>query len=81
MRVYLQSTTRVIDVVVGDAVVRGRVWEGHTEGGIEVAAIVTRITTRADNDLRAFELELDRMPDVAPNTEAAVKAWPHRLVL
>ena len=81
MRVTLTSTTRIVDVVAETgAVVPGRVWEGRTDSGIPVFAVVTRIAARDDDatDLSQFEAELQRCADPTPESLAAI---PARLVL
>lgn len=81
MRVTLESTSRIVEVV-GEkgAAVPGRVWEGHTQSGIPVFAVVTRIAVRADRDLSQFEAELQRCPDARASSESFA-AIPARLVL
>lgn len=60
MRVTLESTTRVVDIIVEGARCPGWVWEGTTDSGIPVFAVVTRIAVREDHDLSQFEAELER---------------------
>jgi hypothetical protein len=54
LKVTLEST----DVFVEIAGITARVWEGHTESGIPVAAIIPRVACPADADVRQFEAEL-----------------------
>lgn len=80
MRVNLESTTRVVDVfgAPGRMSVPGRIWEGETDSGIPVFAVITRIAVAVDSDRREFEAELVRCADPSPESSAAV---PARLVL
>lgn len=80
MRVTLESTSRIVHVVgeAGDTV-PGRVWEGRTDSGIPVFAVVTRIAAEDDGaDLGQFEAELQRCADPTPQSFAAI---PARLIL
>jgi hypothetical protein len=76
VKVHLESTTQVITIIVNGVPVPGRVWEGHTDSGIEVVALITRIAAPADADLAQFEHELEaqRPPTMPP-------AFPNRLIL
>lgn len=76
MRVSLESTDRIVEV---DGV-PARVWQGTTDEGVEVTALVTRLAVRFDDQRGRFESELRRVPDVPPNADS-VAAWPNRLVL
>jgi hypothetical protein len=80
MRVHLQSTTKVVELEVDGAIVPGRVWEGETEDGIPCAAIITRIAADREQDLSAFERDLQECRDPRPGG-AGAEAWPTRLVL
>lgn len=80
MIVHLTSTSRVIEVVDERGDVEGRVWEGTTESGIPIFAVVTRIAVREDHDLSRFEAELERKADHHPSPES-FEAIPSRLIL
>jgi hypothetical protein len=76
MRVHLESTTQVVTIVVNGVELPGRVWEGRTDSGIQVVAIITRIAAPIDADLAQFSAELQACrPPVMP------AAWPNRLIL
>lgn len=77
MKVHLESTDRVVEV---NGAVEARVWQGTTESGIEVTALITRVSICLDTaDQAAFEAELDARPPVPLRIHR--DAWPHRLVL
>jgi hypothetical protein len=73
VRVNLVSTSRVIDVNG----VPARVWQGRTESGIEVTALITRISVERTEDTTEFEAELQECVQASTH----VDAWPDRLVL
>jgi hypothetical protein len=74
VRVTLESTTKVVQL---DGV-PGRIWEGTTDSGIAVHAIITRVAVHHDADTRQFEAELTEHR--APRN-ADIVAYPHRLIL
>lgn len=81
MIVHLTSTSRVVEVVdERGGIVPGRVWEGTTESGIQIFAVITRIAVREDRDLSQFEAELERKADHHPSPES-FEAIPSRLIL
>lgn len=78
MRVTLESTTRIIECSTGDgATFQARVWEGVTERGVKVQALIPRIAAHKDQDFTQFEAELKEQ--AAPSAE--VCAFPLRLIL
>jgi hypothetical protein len=78
MTLTLTPTTRITQLVTESGVVPARVWEGTTETGIPVIALVTRIAVKQDQDCTAFEREL--LEQRPPSIEAQ-QAFPTRLVL
>jgi hypothetical protein len=68
MKVTLESTSKIVDLIVGPlgCTTKARIWEGHTDSGIEVHAFVTRIAVDKDPDTSQFERELleQRPPSV-----------------
>lgn len=82
MRITLESTDRVVALTVaGDGYGRevpGRVWEGTTDSGVPIVAVVTRIAAHKDADLAQFEAELRECRAPSP---MAVEAIPLRLIL
>ncbi len=54
MNIQLESTTQIV-MVDG---VPGRIWEGHTAGGVRCHAIITRIACDTKADATEFEREL-----------------------
>lgn len=74
MKLTLESTTKITEVNG----VPARVWEGTTDSGIPVFALVTRVAVHRDHDSAAFDAELAEHR--APRN-ADIEAIPHRLVL
>jgi hypothetical protein len=72
MKVMLENTTRTVEING----VTARVWEGATESGIPVQAVIVRIAAPAAADLRQFEAELKECRD-----PSAVEAFPLRMIL
>ena len=78
MIVQLQSTDKVVNLIVGGASVPARVWEGTTETGIPCVAFITRIATTAEGeDAAEFEDDLQRQSPPTP----AVRDIPEDLIL
>jgi hypothetical protein len=74
MKVTLESTDQFVEVNG----ITARVWEGHTESGIPVTAIIPRIGCPKDADASQFERELK---ECATPTAALSGAFPLRLIL
>ena len=77
MKVTLESTTKIVQLVVNGATVPARIWEGTTETGIRCHAFITRIAVHEDDDPSQFETELKQQRP--PSIEVA--AIPLRLIL
>ena len=58
MKVTLESTSRIVTLVQNGVEIPARVWEGRSESGIEVTALVVRLTAPKEQNLRRFEDEL-----------------------
>lgn len=74
MQIQLESTDKIVEVNG----VPARVWEGHTDTGIPVHALITRIGVDKDADLTQFEAELQecRAPSAAVD-----EFYPAKVVL
>jgi hypothetical protein len=77
MKVRLESTTKIVELVVNGATVPARIWEGTTENGVRVHAYVTRIAVEKCGDVAEFERDL--LEQAAPTP--AVQAIPLRMIL
>ena len=61
MKLTLESTDKIVTLVVNGRDVPARVWQGQTESGIPVHCFITRVAVeegRPDEDYRQFEREL-----------------------
>lgn len=77
MKVTLESTAKIVTLVVDGHDVPARVWQGESADGIPVQAFITRIAPeipksdpRIDELTAEFERDLRRMADPRPTTEA-----------
>jgi hypothetical protein len=77
MKVTLENTSKIVELVVNNVAVPARVWEGVTAHGIRVHAYITRIAVHEDDDAAEFERDLaeQRRPT------AALDAIPSRLIV
>jgi hypothetical protein len=74
MRIQLESTDKIIRVNG----VAARLWEGHTETGIEVHALITRIGVHKDSDCSQFEAELT---ECRPPSRMLSEAYPNAITI
>jgi hypothetical protein len=79
MKITIESTSRVVEIepAEGGPEIRCRVWEGHTESGIAVQALIPRIAASQTDDLRQFEAELQETKAPSPG----VQMFPMRMIL
>jgi hypothetical protein len=77
MVVTLESTSKIVEIVVDGVPVRARIWQGQTAAGVPCHAYITRIAVAKDAHASEFDRELQEM--AAPRAELA--ALPARLVL
>ena len=81
MKITLESTDRIVEFsAAGGGTVSARVWQGKTERGVEVFAIIPRIAVHKAEEQAQFEQELVEVPVVHASTRA-VEAFDARLVL
>ncbi len=78
MRITIESTDRVVELISNGVSVPGRVWEGRTERGVPVIAVITRIAAHLEDDQAEFEHDLRETRSPSP---AAIAAIPLRLTL
>ncbi len=77
MKVELESTGKIVRLVVDGREVPARIWEGTTSSGIPCHAYITRIAVADDQDAAEFERELLEQRRATP----AVEAIPSRLII
>lgn len=74
MKITIESTTKIVQVNGIDC----RLWEGESERGVKVEALIPRIAALADGqDLSQFQAELKEQR--APSARAT--AFPLRMLL
>jgi hypothetical protein len=79
MKITLENTTQIVtifDEKTGTEI-PARVWEGTTESGIKVQALITRIAAKATEDLSQFERELQETKPPSPDFQP----FPLRMIL
>lgn len=77
MKVQLESTTKIVMVNIDGARLPVRVWQGTTEAGVPITALVARVAVERDAD--AGELDRDLQEHAAPTPD--VDAWPLSMIL
>ena len=73
MMMTIRSTTKIVTANG----IQCRVWEGVTEKGVKVQALIPRVAVQEGQDVSQFERELEE--HAAPTPE--VEAWPLRMIL
>jgi len=76
MRVTLDSTDKIVTVIINGQEVPARIWQGHTAAGVPCHAYITRIAVARDKDAAEFERDLAETAPLRPD----VQAIPLRLV-
>lgn len=79
MKVTLESTSSIVDLDVEGTIIPGRLWEGTTESGIRVVALITRIAAETGVGPDTHEEFRKELEECRPPTMPGV--FPARLVL
>ena len=77
MKVTLESTTKIVRLIVEGREVPARIWEGRTANGIACHAYITRIAVADGLDAAEFERDLKEHRRATP----AIEAIPTRLII
>jgi hypothetical protein len=77
VKLALESTDKIVQIRVGEAIVPARIWQGQTESGIPVHCYVTRVAVANGLPTEEFERELREHAPMRPD----VAGIPTRLVL
>lgn len=84
MKIKIESTAKLVTLVINGTDVPARVWQGETENGIPVQCFITRISPeipksdpRIDELTAEFDRDLKRQVDPRPS----VQAIPLRMIL
>lgn len=83
MKITIENTLRIVDLIVNGASVPARIWEGTTETGIPVHCFITRIAPTVEdipeNKAKFVEFERELKEQRKPSTDVAT--IPLRLIL
>ena len=77
MRVTLENTSRIVELMVAGHPVPARIWEGRTDKGVACHAYVTRIAVDEKKNAAEFERDLQECAPPSP----AIEAIPLRMIL
>jgi hypothetical protein len=78
MKITIESTDKIVELVNNDAAIPARIWEGETESGIKVHCYITRIAVdNKETRLKEFEKELKEQRVPTPD----IFSLPARLIL
>lgn len=75
MTLTIASTDRIVEVNGTEC----RVWEGRTERGVKIQALIPRIAVQVGQDTSQFEAELKETH--SPCSPGAAAAFPLRMIL
>jgi hypothetical protein len=84
MKIRIESTSKIVTLVVGDRDIPARVWQGETDGGIPVQCFIARISPeipKTDPDIDALTAEFDRDLKRQADPRATVDAIPLRMFI
>ena len=79
MKIVIENTNQIVQLVTPDGTVPARLWFGKTEKGIDVQVLVTRIAVNDTDDNSQFQRELQQT--AAPKAQDLWMAFPLRMVL
>lgn len=77
MKITIESTDKVVNLVGNGGELLCRVWEGQTDSGVRVHCFIPRVAAKDDQDLSQFERELKECRMASPE----IYCLPLRLIL
>lgn len=77
MKIEIEPTTKIVDVVQMQKIAKARVWQGKTGRGVPVTLLVLRVACDRDDD--NSELERELVEQAPPGAAAA--AFDLRFIL
>ena len=81
MKITIESTSRVVNLYDKNRqqIAPARIWEGVTEKGARVVAVIARVTTDEPDPVKLYEFEQDLIETKPPS--AFAEAIPLRFIL
>lgn len=80
MKITIESTTKIVELIVAGARVPARIWQGETESGVPVQVYVTRIAPEIPpDDPRNGDFQRALKEQAAPRP--TIEAIPLRMIL
>lgn len=80
MTIKIESTTKVVTLVVNGAEVLARIWEGHTASGVPVHCYITRVAVKEGQPTETYQQFEQELAEQQKPSEDIV-AIPLRLIL
>lgn len=84
MKITIENTPKIIELVIDGHSVPARVWQGETEGGIPVQAFITRIAPeipKSDPNIGVLTAEFERELKRCTDPRQTVEAIPMRMFI
>ena len=81
MRITLDSTHTVIEMLMDGRVVPARIWEGHTEDGVPVVAWITRISPQTHDPAVAEQFGRELIATARPSIAMPSGLIPIQVIL
>lgn len=80
MKIILESTDRVVTIATANSrgEIEARVWQGKTDSGIPVVALIPRIAVPEGQPQEEFRRELQ---EHAAPSEDALRSFPLRMII
>jgi hypothetical protein len=77
VKITVESTSKIVEVMDGGDAIRCRVWEGESESGVRIYCLIARVAANSEQDLSQFDAELKETREPSPE----IRAIPLRLIL
>jgi hypothetical protein len=84
MKITIESTDKIVELVGNDIAAPARVWQGETDSGIPVQVFVTRIAPeihRDHPDIDRLTARFERDLQLCAEPRETVRAIPLRMII
>lgn len=81
MKITIESTSKVVDLVVEGRIVPARIWQGTTDTGIPVHCFITRIAPTVPNPSAEVTRDFERELQSCRTPTAELGPIPMRFIL